>query len=191
MKSLDSYSETLPALRKRRDELNADILKRKNACATIRARLQIGGLPSAGNDHENRVAMLLNRSPVEVVPSDTEQLQTLLVEISALQNAGSAIDAAIQTEKRLASNKMLEAVRPEVVRLGSNFGKAFLALRAAHVEYVKFVDEVDYAGANVESLRLYPNGLSDPLDNSGNYAYATREFAERGFLPKSQAPKMI
>jgi hypothetical protein len=118
-------------------------------------------------------------------------LQRLQKEIEDRNVAINIVDAELRIETRRASNLLLEAVQAETTRLGTNFAKAFVALRQAHLDFNKHVDDLDATGANVESLRLYPNGLSDPTDLSGNYPWGLREFADHGFLPKSQAPKMI
>jgi hypothetical protein len=104
-----------------------------------------------------------------VVDPDEATLRALFVELTDLQAACAAVDAAIQTETHIASNKILEAVKPDAMRLGGVFAKAFVALRSAHTEYNSFVDAVVSTGANVESLRLHINGLRDPADSSGNY----------------------
>jgi hypothetical protein len=190
MKSLDSFSTSLPLLRAKKAEFQVDIGKLKAECAVIRERIQRCAI-DPGNDHSNRVNKLLGRPTMPVVDSDEVRLRALLVELTDFQNAAHAVDAAILTETRLASNKMLDAVKPEASRLGSDFAKAFLALREAHLKYVKFVDDVDSTCTNVESLRVYPPGLSDPSDRSGNYAYGLREFVNAGLISKSMAPEYI
>ena len=177
-------------LRAKKAELNVDISSHKAQCAVIRQRMQKGATAS-GNDHENRVNKLLGLPEIPVVDSDNVTLQALLIELSDLQAASSAVDSAILTETRLASSKLLETVKPDVTRLGSVFAKAFIALRSAHLAYNKHVDEIESAGANVESLRISLSGISDPLDATGSYPYCLREFANAGFISKSLAPEMI
>jgi hypothetical protein len=147
--------------------------------------------PSPGNEHERRLSEILGEKPVAVALPDPEQLRALQKELEILNAAVSTIDAAIQAETRFASNKMLEAMRPEINRLGSKFAAAFLALRSEHSEYVEFIDKLDDAGGNVSAIRITPNGLSDPRDSCGNYSYALREFAEAGFVSHSVVPKAI
>jgi hypothetical protein len=187
--ALESFSPRLQTLRSKRAELQIAISQGKAECAVIRARLQ--DAPNAGNESEVRIRKILGETPVETTISDPDRLRTLILELEDLNVAASVIDAAIQNETRTASNLLLESVKPEALRLGSDFAKAFLALRFAHSEYNKFVDEVDATSANVESLRLYPAGLSDPNDRSSNYAYGLREFANAGYLKKSEAPEFI
>jgi hypothetical protein len=162
---------------------------RKAACAIIRERMQ--KTPDLGNENESRLRKLLGEEPVTISPPDTQRLKQLLTELEDLNAAAGVIDAAILTETRIASNLLLAAVKPEVLRLGSNFGNAFLTLRSKHHEYNKLVDDIEEAGGNVSALRIRPNGLSDPLDLSGNYPHGLREFADAGYISKSQAPKAI
>jgi hypothetical protein len=128
---------------------------------------------------------------VSVTPADTERLNQLLRELEDLNIAEKFVDAAIQTETRFAGHKLLDAIKPETMRLGSAFAKAFIALRLANTGYDAFIEEVDATVASVESLRLHINGLSDPRDTSGNYPWGLRAFADAGFIPKSQAPQAI
>ncbi len=123
--------------------------------------------------------------------SDSEQLSMNQRKIDDRGAAMSIVGAEIQKETRTASNKMLEAVKPEVTRLGNNFAKAFLALREEHLKYIELVDLIDEAGGNVSALRITPAGLSDPRDRSANYSYGLREFAEAGFISHSVVPKAI
>jgi hypothetical protein len=101
------------------------------------------------------------------------------------------IDAAILHETHIASNKLLEAVKPEVTRLGSNFAKAFLALHAAHLAFDQYVSSLEDAGGNVSALRIRPNGLSHPTDRSSAYFYGVREFIDANFLNKNDMPKVL
>jgi hypothetical protein len=78
-----------------------------------------------------------------------------------------------------------------LLAIGAKFAKAFLALRAEHLEYLELVDKIDDADGNVSALRITPAGLSDPRDRCGNYAYGLREFAEAGFISHSVVPKVI
>jgi hypothetical protein len=122
---------------------------------------------------------------------DAESLTQMQHELEDLDVAVKTIDGKIQNETRLASNKLLEAVKPELLQRGSKYANAFLALRCEHFEYNQFVDAIEDAGGNISTLRLTPNGLSDPRDASGSYAYGLREFVEAGFLPKSVVPGSI
>jgi hypothetical protein len=187
--TLDSFSTRMPALRVKQAELHVEINKRKASCAVIRARMQEA--PNPGNEHEVRLRKLLGEEPVAVTLPDAQQLKELLAELEILNAALGTINAEIQKETRLASNKLLEAVRPEVMGLGGKFADAFLALRSAHLEYIEFIDSVEATGANIETLRVRPHGLSDPRDLSGNYPYGLRDFADAGFMSKSLAPKAI
>jgi hypothetical protein len=186
---LDSYSPRLVQLRAKKNELHVEIQNRKAECAIIRARMQ--KTPDPGNEHESRLRKILGEEPVTVRLPDADRLKELLTELDALNAAMGTIDAAILNETRLASNKLLEAVKPELVRLGNKFAQAFLALRSDHLGYNQFVDLVEDAGGNISTLRLTPNGLSDPRDASGNYAYGLREFVQAGYISKSVVPEYI
>jgi hypothetical protein len=187
--TLDSLSPRRAQLRAKKAQLHVNISDLKSQCAVIRARMQDS--PSPGNEHERRLSEILGEKPVVASLPDPEQLRTLQKELEVLNAAVSTIDAAILAETRTASNLLLDAVKPEVIRLGNNFAKAFLALRAEHLKYVELVDLIDDAGGNVSALRITPAGLSDPRDRSGNYSYGLREFAEANFISKSVAPKVI
>jgi hypothetical protein len=128
---------------------------------------------------------------MNAIPADMERLTNLLRELEDLNIAKSIVEGAIQNEMRAASNKLLEAVKPELMRLGKKFAQAFLALRSEHLEYNQFVDSIEDAGGNISTLRLTPNGLSDPRDASGNYAYGLREFVDAGYISKSVVPEYI
>jgi hypothetical protein len=189
IQNLDSYRERLPQLRTKRAELHVENTQDKAQCAIIRQRM--AEAPDPGNANERRVAEILGNQPVAVELPDAEQLLALQKKIEARNAAISILDAEIQKEERLASKAMLEAVRPDVNRLGSQFAKDYLASRDSHLAYVKLVDAIEEAGGNVSTLRITPAGLSDPRDRSGNYQYALREFAEAGSLNPSLAPKVI
>jgi hypothetical protein len=111
--------------------------------------------------------------------------------LTDLQTAIAAVDAAILTETRLASAKLLEMVKLEAIKLGSAYAKAFVALQLEKSAYDSFVDDVESVGVNVESLRIHIRGLDDCRDPTGSFAYGRREFANTGYLPKSQATEMI
>jgi hypothetical protein len=131
---LESFSPRLKLLRAKKAELHVEITTLKAECAVIRARMQDS--PSPGNESENRLREILGETPVVASLPDPEQLRTLQKELEILNAAVSTVDAAILAETRIASNKMLEAVKPEVTRLGNNFAKAFLALREEHLQYL-------------------------------------------------------
>src|SRR6202023_241893 len=102
---------------------------------------------------------LFGEEPVTVTLPDEERLWQLLTELEDLGGATGVIDSAILTETRIASNLLLDALKPEVLRLGSKFANAFLTLRAEHLEYNKLVDAIEDAGGNASTLRIRPNGL--------------------------------
>jgi hypothetical protein len=187
---LDSFSPHLTRLRAKKAELNIETSKRKAACAIIRERMQ-KQIPHPGNDNEVRVRKILGETPVAATLPDQEQLWQLLTELEDLGGAAGVVDSAIVTETRIASNLLLAAVKPEVLQLGNKFAKAFLTLRAEHLEYNKFVDAIEDAGGNISTLRIRPNGLSDPSDLSGNYPHGLRDFADAGYISRSLAPEAI
>jgi hypothetical protein len=189
MKQLDTYSPPLPPLRAKRAELYVEKTRKIAECAVITARAQEA--PDPGNAHERRVAQILGGNPVAVELPDVDQLQAKRREIEAINAAIGILDSEIQTEERLASIRMLEALKPDIVQSGKQFAKDYLALRDSHLAYVKLVDAIEEAGGNVSTLRITPAGLSDPRDRSGNYQYALREFAEAGFVSHSVVPKAI
>jgi hypothetical protein len=125
------------------------------------------------------------------IPHDAERLPQAQREIEDLDVAVKFIDGQIQTETRIACNKLYEAVKSEVTRLGSIFAKAFLALHAAHLEFDQYVDKLEDAGGNTSTLRIRPNGLSHPRDLSGGYWYGLRDFIDAGFFSKSDLPKVF
>jgi hypothetical protein len=137
------------------------------------------------------VRRILGEEPVAVVPPDTARLAFLLTELEDLNAAMSTIDAAILTETRIANNKLIDSVRPEIARLGNNFAKAFVDLHAAHLAFDEYTDSLEDAGASVGQFRMRPNGLSHPKDLSGAYAYGLKEFIDSGFLNNSNLPKVF
>jgi hypothetical protein len=72
------------------------------------------------------------------VPADTERLTQLLRELEDLNIAEKLVEGKIQTEIRLAGNKLYEAVKPEVTRLGKKFADAFRDLHTPHLEFDQF-----------------------------------------------------
>jgi hypothetical protein len=126
---------------------------------------------------------------MSAIPADTERLTQLLPELEDLNIAENIVEGKIQIETRLASNRLYEAVKPEVDRLGKLFAKAFLDLHAAHSAYSTYVDEIEDAGGNVSTLRVRPNFLNHPTDS--NYYYGLQTFIDAGFASKSEMPKVF
>jgi hypothetical protein len=187
---LDSYSTRRVALQQKQAEFHVKITALKAEGAVIRARLQKGEV-NPGNEAERRLSDILGETPVVASLPDPEQLLTIQKELEVLNAANAAIDAAIQAETRFASDKMLEHLKPEIIRLGNEFAKAFLALRDKHLAFIEFTDSIEDAGGSVSAIRIRPAGLSDPRDRTGNYQYGLREFAEAGYINPSLAPKVI
>lgn len=125
------------------------------------------------------------------IPADTERLPALLRELDDLNIADSMINSQIQTEERLAGNKLIDSVRPEITRLGSKFANAFRDLHSAHLEWDEYLDSLEDAGASVGVFRIRPNGLSHPKDMSGSYAYGLKEFIDLGFFAARDTPKVL
>jgi hypothetical protein len=128
---------------------------------------------------------------MSVIPADPEHLTQLLRELEDLNMAANIVEGAIQTETRIAGNKLYEAVKPDVARLGKKFADAFRDLHTAHLEFDRFVDKLEDAGGNVSTLRIRPNGLSSPADRSSSYMYGLLEFIDAGFSSKSDMPKVF
>jgi hypothetical protein len=103
----------------------------------------------------------------------------------------SLLDGEILKDTRVANNRLLDSVMPEIVRLGNNFAKAFADLHARHLEFDQYIDLLEEVGASVGSFRIRPNGLSHPKDLSGSYAYGLQEFIEAGFFSRSNLPKVL
>jgi hypothetical protein len=187
--SLDTFSPRLKTLRSKRADIHIEIQNKRTECAVIRARMQ--KTPDPGNEHDVRLRKILGEEPVTVRLPDADRLKELLTELDALNAAMGTVDAAILNETRIAGNKLLEAVKPEVTRLGSNFAKAFLALHEAHLQFDQYVSSLEDAGGNVSTLRIRPNGLSHPTDRSSAYFYGVREFIDAKFLSKNDMPKVL
>jgi hypothetical protein len=100
---------------------------------------------------------------MSAIQADEERLGQLLRELQDLNVAEKIIAGKIQTEERLAGNKLYEAVKPEVTRLGKRFADAFRDLHSAHLEFDQYVSQLEDAGGNVSALRIRPNGLSHPM----------------------------
>jgi hypothetical protein len=128
---------------------------------------------------------------MSVIPADPERLGQLLRELEDSNLAENIINGKIQTEERIAGNKLYESVKPEVTRLGKRFAEAFLATRDTHLEYETFVNRLEDAGGNVSALRISPAGLVNPSERNSIYAYGARELSEAGFLPNSDVQKVL
>jgi hypothetical protein len=126
-----------------------------------------------------------------VTPSDPERLTQLLHELDDLNMAEKIVEGTIQTETRLAGNKLIEFASVEINRLGNKWGKSFIDGHAAHSEFDHLIDALEDAGASVGQFRIRPNGLSHPADRSGNYFYAVKEFIDSKFLSQSDMPKVL
>jgi hypothetical protein len=126
---------------------------------------------------------------MSVIPADTERLAQLLRELEDLNIASEIVESKLQTETRLAGNRLYEAVKPEVTRLGKKFAEAFRALHAAHLDFDQYASKLEVAGGNVSMLRIRPNGLSHPMDPSSNYSFGLREFIDAGFFSTNDMPK--
>jgi hypothetical protein len=122
---------------------------------------------------------------------DTEQLIKNQHKLDDLGAAMSLVDAEIQKETRIANNKLIESVSPEITRLGSAWAKAFIEGHAKHLEFDEYINVLEDLGASVGQFRIRPNGLSHPKDRSGNYFYAVKEFIESKFLTQSDMPKVL
>jgi hypothetical protein len=191
MLKLDSFSETLAALRTKRNEYLAEMAKRKTECAAIRTRLNQAA-PEQGNDHENRVNALLGRPTAPLKQPDTERLQVLLVELHDLGGAVSAVDAAIHTEVRNASVRLCESLKPEHAQKATALANAVIELQKAHANYATFVDKVNDTGAVTTSLMpIFPTYLGSPFDSSGLYHWTLKELREGGFVSLKSIPEAV
>jgi hypothetical protein len=188
---LDSYSPRLVQLRAKKSDLHVESQNKKADCAVIRARMQ--KTPDPGNEHESRLRKILGEEPVTVRLPDADRLKELLTELDALNAAMGTIDAAILNETSIANNLLLAdpAVKQELLRRGSAFAKAFLALRDEHLAFNDLIDTLEDQGVSVSAIRLKPNGLDDPKDRSGSCPHGLRTFVEHGFISKSVAPEYI
>jgi hypothetical protein len=128
---------------------------------------------------------------MNAIPADPERLTQLLRELDDLNIAEKIVEGTIQTETRHAGNKLIESVSPEIQRLGNKFGKAFVDLHSASLEYDRYIDSLEETGANVGQYRIRPNGLSHPADRSGNFFYAIQEFINSKFISHSDMPKVL
>jgi hypothetical protein len=125
------------------------------------------------------------------VPADPERLAQLLSELEDLDVAVKIVEGHIQTETRLASNKLIDSVRPEITRLGQKFANAYRDLHTANLDFDEYIDALEDAGASVGVFRIRPNGLSHPKDMSGSYAYGLKEFVDLGFFSTQYFPKVL
>jgi hypothetical protein len=126
---------------------------------------------------------------MSVILADPQRISQLQGEIQDFGAADNIVDSEIQTETRLAGNRLYEAVKPEVMRLGKKFAEAFRDLHSAHLEFDNYVNRLEDAGGNVSALRIRPNGLSHPMDRSSSYYYGLIEFIDAGFFTKGDMPK--
>ena len=94
-------------------------------------------------------------------------------------------------ELRLANNRLIDSVRPEITGLGNEFAKAFANLHARHLDFDQYIDDLESVGASVGQFRIRPNGLLHPRDLSGGHAYGLNEFIDAGFFSKSNMPKAL
>jgi hypothetical protein len=189
--TLDEINPRIAALRAKRTEKCAAIAPLIKKCEEIRARLRSGGLPDPGTEKENRVRAILGEELLPAKPSDDEGLRQTQAEIEIIKSVVSVLDAEIVREEQAASNKVTEAVKPEIVRRGQKFAKAFLDLHQAHVDFESYVSEAEDAGGNISALRLTPAGLNTPRDPNSPYAYGFRELIDAGFAKKSDLPKEL
>jgi hypothetical protein len=189
--NLESFSDNLTTLRAERNKRFARIQPLKNQCAEIRLRLQSGGTPNPGNQEEVRLRALIGKEPIPLVLPDQEQLNSLLVTINHLNAEISTLDAEILKETRVASNKLIDSQKEEIKRRGSAFANAFAELHARHLEYDQLIDDLEDVGASVGQFRIRPNGLSQPKDRSGAYAYGLIEFIDAGYYSKSSLSKVL
>ena len=176
-------------LEAKRTPLHAEKSAKVAEAAIIRARIQQS--PSSGNAAENRVRAILGEAPLPDAAPDMSRLEQLLLELNDLNKAIAIIESKIREEKIVASRMVLDAVKPDVGRLGTTFAKAFLELHAAHLGFNKFIDAIEDVGVSVTALRLCPNGVGFPTDLSGQYMYGIRDFIDAGFLQKSDMPKVL
>jgi hypothetical protein len=191
MLKLDSHSETLPALRTKREEYLGEISTRKIECAAIRTRLNQAS-PESGNDHENRVNALLGRPTAPVKQPDAERLQILLMELNDLQCAVSAVDAAIHTEIRKASVRLCDSKKDEHATFAKAVAQSVIDLQKAHANYVTFIDAINDTGAVTTSLMpIFPTYLGSPFDSSGLYHWTLKEFREGGFVSLKSIPEAV
>jgi hypothetical protein len=186
----ESFAPLLPELRTKRAELLVSISALKTDCAVIRSRLQ-AATPNIGNQHENSVRKLLGKPVLSEALSDHDQLRANQKEIEVLSAAVSVLDKEILKQTREASDKLIESVKSEIVRLGSAFANAFADLREKHLEYDDFLDSLENVGASVGQFRLKPNGLDHPKQPSGNYYYGLDEFVRCGFFSQSTLQKVF
>jgi hypothetical protein len=187
----DEVCPRIGALRAKRAEKYVAIPPLIKKCEEIRARLRSGGLPNPGTEKTNRVRAILGEELLPTKPSDEEDLRLTVADIEVEKSVVFILDAEIIREEQAASNKVTEAVRTEINRLGSEYASAYRDLHTAALKYVKLISDVEDAGGNVSALRLTPGGLGNPRDPNSEYRRGLDEFISANFFKKSDLPKEL
>jgi hypothetical protein len=174
----------------KRNKLQTEKTAKVAEAAIVRARIQES--PSTGNAADNRVRAILGEPLIPDTAPDMPRLQQLLTELQDINSALAILDNEIRNQRGIGSRLVCEAVKPDVTKRANAFAKAFLDLHAAHLEYDRYLDEVENAGTSISSLnRVSPNYLGSSRDPCGGYHYSMRDFVDAGIIARSDMPKEI
>jgi hypothetical protein len=180
----------LAELESKRTTLHAEKTVKVAEATALRAR--IAESPSVGNVAENRVRAILDQPLLPDVSADIPRLEALLTELNTINSALGRLDSLIQTEEAKASRLVCGEVWPEVSKRADAFAKAMIDLHTAHIEYDKYLDQVESTGANISSLkRVFFSYLGSPLARSAGYHYCFAEFVDSGILDRSDVPAEV
>jgi hypothetical protein len=180
----------LTELEAKRTTLHAEKTGKVAEAAIIRARIQES--PSNGNAADNRVRAILGEAPLPESAPDMPRLEQLLTELNDLNRAIGILDHEIQSQRNIGSRLVCEAVKPDVTKRAQTFAKALIDLHAAHIEYDRYLDEVENTGTNISSLnRVFLNYLGSSRDPCGGYHYSMREFVDAGIIARSDMPQAV
>ncbi|SDE12223.1 hypothetical protein SAMN05216337_102060 [Bradyrhizobium brasilense] len=177
-------------LENKRNGLHAEKTAKVAEAAIIRARIQTA--PSKGNAADNRVRAILGEAPLPDADPDMPRLDKLLLELSDLNKAIGILDSEIRNQRDIGSRLVCASVKPEVTERAKAFAAALLDLHAAHLEYDRYLDEIENTGTNISSLnRVFLSFLGASRDPCGGYHYSAREFVDAGIIARSDMPEAI
>ncbi|MGY4502383.1 hypothetical protein ACVWYH_006340 [Bradyrhizobium sp. GM24.11] len=177
-------------LETKRNNLNAEKASKVAGAAVVRARLQTS--PSTGSAAENKLRATLGQPLVPDDGPDLQRLQVLLEELNVINAALNKLDGLIQKERDVGSRMVCEAVRPEVTKRAKAFANTLLAFHAAHLDYDRYLDDIENTGTNISSLnRIFLSYIGSPRDSCGGYHYSLRDFVDAGIISRSDMPQAI
>jgi chromosome segregation ATPase len=144
------------------------------------------------NALQKRIKELLGEQTGTATSNNSDELGNALTELNAYDSAMDALRARLANERRALGNLISDSLRSEHSKRAKEFASAICRLHAVHLEYKRFLNEAEDAGANLTNLRIVqPTQLGSPFDRSGEYHYLLADIVDAGHITKADIPEAV